>query len=271
MLSKILRLLYAYSKHRVMASAYVEPLRRRKRRKNIFKKHSPIINSLLSDGIYVIPDYLSEEQCDEACLELSDVFATKNQFVQSKDDKRVFGVECYVEAAAWLKNDTLLSEIAEYLNGEPSEAFFVLGGSLKAGKNGSSGGGWHRDAYYSQVKGMIYLTDVTLNTGPFEYVKGSHKLSSVIRQHRNENIKLLQDRYSDAEAQTIIENDRRQKHKVVGRRGTLVLFNSTGLHRGSPILEGQRLTLTSYIFPIRLRTSNIINNFKPVAGFRSSS
>ena len=269
MLSKISKLLYAYAKHRVLASSYIEPLRRRKRRKIIFNKHSAIINPLMNDGIYVIPDYLTEEQCNKACVELSEVFATKNQFVQSNDDKRVFGVECYVEVAAWLKNDTFLSDIAEYVNGEPSEAFFVLGGSLEAGNNGSSGGGWHRDAYHSQIKGMIYLTDVTVNNGPFEYVKGSHKLSSIIRQHRNENIELLQDRFSDADALTIIQKD--SNHKVVGRRGTLVLFNSTGLHRGAPISDGLRLSLTSYIYPTRLRKSSMISNFEPVAGFRSSS
>ena len=37
----------------------------------------------------------------------------------------------------------------------------------------NSGGDWHRDGDVSQMKAMIYLSDVTENKGPFTFIRDS--------------------------------------------------------------------------------------------------
>ena len=36
---------------------------------------------------------------------------------------------------------------------------------------------WHVDTYHNTNKAWIYLTDVNLNNGPFNYIEGSNKFS----------------------------------------------------------------------------------------------
>ena len=39
------------------------------------------------------------------------------------------------------------------------------------------------------------------------------------------------------------------KQKIFkAKKGTCIVFNSTGLHRGLPLTNGERVTLTAYIF-----------------------
>ena len=42
--------------------------------------------------------------------------------------------------------------------------------------NEGSGGGWHKDAYYTQFKSILYLTDVNNENGPFELIRNSNKI-----------------------------------------------------------------------------------------------
>ena len=39
---------------------------------------------------------------------------------------------------------------------------------------------------------------------------------------------------------------------VIGRRGSLVLIDSRGLHRGRPLRSGERMAVTRYYFPRRI-------------------
>lgn len=263
---KFQTIFFRYFKHKFITSKFFEPFRRLKRRAIIKKKYQAVIDELSNYGIHVIPNYLSGDQCDAACKQLRDALKRRRDFIHQNDDDRLFGVEHCIDEASFLKNDRFLADISEYVNGEPSETFFVLGGLLEAGGQGSSGGGWHRDAYFTQVKGMIYLTDVTPENGAFEYVLGSHKLRSIIQQHRAKDTSILQTRFADNDADEFLKRNNYVAKKITGAKGTLVIFNSTGLHRGTPILDGFRLSLTAYIFPSRLKNQGIIDKFYPVLG-----
>jgi hypothetical protein len=255
-----------YLKHKILSSDIVSIFRRIKRRSALKKKYFLIYNALHKEGFYILENYLNASECYEAKEQLHRVFRTRKDLIQKKEDMRLFGVEYSVEAASWLKNDILMSELAEIVNGEPSNSFFVLGGYLKAGNNGSSGGGWHRDAFVSQLKGMVYLDEVTEENGPFEYVPGSQAFDAVFKLSGRKDFHFLKDRFSDEEMDSILKNMKLTTKKITGQMGTLVIFNSTGLHRGSPIQDGERNTLTSYIFPSRLSGSLLEKQFQPLLG-----
>ena len=89
--------------------------------------------------------------------------------------------------------------------------------------------GWHGDGWYDQtlvsgipreVKLGVYLTDVT--SGAFKYIKGSHG------RQAPRNVRPAE--VADAPPEQILE--------VLGKAGTAILFDTSGIHRQSiPILE----------------------------------
>lgn len=101
--------------------------------------------------------------------------------------------------------------------------------------------GWHGDAWYDQnivrdlqreVKLAMYLTDV--RSGAFTYIKGTHGKMHP-RMIGDEEVA----RYPAA-----------QVEKVTGPAGTVILFDTSGIHRQAvPILEPRRAIFLNYHDP----------------------
>jgi hypothetical protein len=101
--------------------------------------------------------------------------------------------------------------------------------------------GWHGDKWYDQtrvqtipreVKLALYLTDV--RSGAFCYVKGTHQKIHP-RPYRTEEVRQLPG------AQVV---------EVTGRAGTVVLFDTSGIHRQAmPILEPRHAVFLNYHDP----------------------
>ncbi len=83
------------------------------------------------------------------------------------------------------------------------------------------------------IKFYFYLTDVTSATGPHCYIRGTHAYMPE---------KLWKDgRILDREIdQEIKEED---KVEIVGSKGSIIAVDTRGLHKGKPLLEGERLIL----------------------------
>jgi len=83
------------------------------------------------------------------------------------------------------------------------------------------------------LKLFVYLTDVDASTGPHVYVRGSHreKPAAFYRDRR----------FSDDEvAAAFPAADIRE---LCGPAGTVILADTSGLHKGKPLIRGQRLVL----------------------------
>jgi hypothetical protein len=100
--------------------------------------------------------------------------------------------------------------------------------------------GWHGDAWYEQigteipreVKLAMYLTDV--RSGAFNYVKGSHR-----KQHPRS--------IRNSEIENIPPS---QIAKAIGEAGTVILFDTSGIHRqGVPMLEPREAIFYNYHDP----------------------
>jgi hypothetical protein len=89
---------------------------------------------------------------------------------------------------------------------------------------------WHRDTEGGpkQLRAMCYLSDVTIENGPLCYVPGSHKSE-------------VYGRFTDAEFEDIYPRDLWQTY--TGPRGTVILFDTVGFHRGLPNVSGRREAL----------------------------
>lgn len=231
------------------------------------KLHISLIRTLDKQGFIILDNYLSREQCNHAVAELKASFEKFPNYVRASEDLRIFGVENIIPAALKLASEPLFKFLAGHVNAERSDCAFTLGGWLRAGKGGSSGNGWHRDAFFNQFKAMLYLTDVSEKNGPFELLPGTHRLASVLNATLAGGMGYMQDRISDEEVMHLERVLKKPRRSVTGAAGTLVLFNSSVIHRGKPIEEGERLALTNYYFPLSYDINSILEKFRPVLTF----
>jgi hypothetical protein len=200
-------------------------------------------------GIVIVPGFWSAERCAAARAELSRLEQAYPEHIHRRSDRRLFGVN---------RASALLREFAEHpelvalsraFYGVEQGSCLTLGAYLPfvAGNLGS-GEGWHRDSLAPQFKSILYLTDVSLEHGPFELVPGSHQPLRMVRDivfaQLGSRVRL-----SEGEVEAICE--RHYPEGVVtatGSAGTLVLANSSAIHRGRPIATGERMALTNYYY-----------------------
>jgi hypothetical protein len=101
------------------------------------------------------------------------------------------------------------------------------------------------------LKLFVYLTDVGPDTGPHVYVRGSHRfLPAELRADR---------RFGDDEVLRHYGHDR--VASVTGPRGTMFLADTRGLHKGTPVIRGERLVFqleyTSSLFGAPAPTADL--------------
>ena len=223
-----------------------------------------IYEAIKKNGFYIIDNYLDEFQCRQLVKDINKAIYDYSIYVQSKSDKRLFGIEHASKLCHNFHSDNLFKEISNLVNGENTYCAFTLAGKLGEIKGGSSGGMWHRDAFFCQFKSMIYLSKVDDQNGPFEILPGSHNLMDLIGQIKYANLKYNQYRLSEKEVKKIEHHTGKKRKTIKGNPGTLILFNSSTIHRGSPIINGERYTLTNYYYPTTRSLNSLQEQFFPV-------
>lgn len=94
--------------------------------------------------------------------------------------------------------------------------------------------GFHVDSYGKQLKGFVYLTDVSsLDDGPYTYVKGSH-VGSAFRRINKHISSVLPNK---TESPVVPLGD---IIPVLAPKGALVISDQGGVHRGFPQAEGHQ-------------------------------
>lgn len=100
---------------------------------------------------------------------------------------------------------------------------------------------WHRDPNDLRMfKMFIYLSDVDATAGPFRYVRKSNKYNAHWELHKNviPNTRRL----TDSEEHDIPEQE---ILTCVGKAGTVIFADTTGLHRGGYATEKERIMFTA--------------------------
>ena len=140
-----------------------------------------------------------------------------------------------------LKNETTLFGFLEY----------------KDGISNGSGGGWHIDSWIFQPKAMVYLSDVSTENGPFQYIEGSHRFFVQLYIFLNYKLR-KRTRITDTLVNKVLNRfPNCRLIEFTGNKGKTILFDPRGIHRGKPILAGKRLALTNYYIPKFYPTTSI--------------
>ena len=104
----------------------------------------------------------------------------------------------------------------------------------------------------------MYLNDVHTKNGPFQLLIKSNKIVKSILISLRLKKGYPDTRFSEQDLKVLCN----EKIKpLTGKAGTLILFDGSLIHRGTPILEGKRYALTNYYFP-KSDFQNLIEKFK---------
>lgn len=210
---------------------------------------SPHLKELRENGITILPDFLSEEECQFHIGEINNLIDKKKISWQDtlKSDFRIYGYENLVYKALELfsKADPIYGS---YIDFKTNNSFLMANKVCFEKDNLGSGGGWHRDSLNRrQLKFMIYLCDVDAENGPFEYVPKTHKLKSKLNTNHFLNRRV---RYTNDEID--IYKKTLPSKLFTAKKGTCIIFDSSGLHRGTPLKKGVRYAITKYMFDSKI-------------------
>lgn len=106
---------------------------------------------------------------------------------------------------------------------------------------------WHFDMDHVRwIKYFFYITDVNTNSGPHCFVEGTHKPGKIPKE-------LLKRGYARVTDEEIAETYPKEKVKeFVGKKGTLIIEDTIGLHKGKHVIDGSRLlfqlTFSDHLF-----------------------
>jgi len=217
------------------------------------------------NGVCIIEDFWDAEKCKMSRDEVDRVIEAYPEYVHSsaRADRRVFGANHASDLIETFSSHAMLGEIATAYNEEPTRTAFTLAAKMPTTEgNLGSGEGWHRDAFFRQFKAILYLSDVKDDNGPFQYIHDSHRPKQVLRDIWSGRLRYMQSRLSDEEVERILYNSPERLNTYTAKAGTLILVDSSSIHRGMPIRVGTRYALTNYYFPERNIDAAMFEKFK---------
>ncbi len=226
------------------------------------RQESDILAQLEIDGLAVVPDFLPADAC-AALREEIDAARQRDASLVNTDpedcDHRLFAYERVSEAAARFHDDPWLHDLAQLYSGaEIVNAFTMAGVLVHRPINRGSGLGWHRDSFDHQFKAIIYLSDVGEDNGPFQYLCGSSHLSHMLQTIWRDRLGYMQTRLSEEEVERIVARAPEKLRTVTGSAGSLVLADTSAIHRGMPIRAGSRYALTNYYYVSTELTDSVL-------------
>tara|TARA_Y100001958_G_C21177349_1_gene507891 strand:+ start:401 stop:1189 length:789 start_codon:yes stop_codon:yes gene_type:complete len=217
---------------------------------------------LKKKGYCIIENFYTDQECLELIKIIDEKLLDTSKNIledETKSDQRIFFSEKLSKKINQYFENNLIKKIGQFYSKYHIVPGFTLANKVTyKPKNLGSGGGWHKDAYYPQFKSILYLNDVNFENGPFQLLDQSNKLMKSIKI----SIKLKKGypntRFSEEELKNLSNE---KKITLIGKAGTLILFDGSLIHRGSPILNGKRYALTNYYFP-KVDFDNLIQKFK---------
>lgn len=211
-----------------------------------------IVDGLHRNGFFVIHDFISSEQSDNLKSEAYTFLENRRELISIESngsDYRVYNIDKYTPIFNIKKVTDISNKIFKKFSFLPLKDNFVLLGNIKAIENNlGSGGGWHRDSpFMHQFKTIVYLSDVDINSGPFEYIPGTHKYSNILKYSKFLNLSVDSFRFSESQILSLTESKvLPEPVKFLANKGTIIFVNTRGLHRGMPIIDGDRVAITNY-------------------------
>lgn len=203
-----------------------------------------------NQGYLILEKKLNGSLCDKIIKSFEESVSKNNTWLdETGSDTRLFYAQDYIKEIDDILNDELFNSISTKFYGKKiKNKFSLMNRVVPVEGNLGSGGGWHRDSPTThQLKVMIYLSDVKKGNGQFQYLEKSFRKSDIFKsifkynwggKYRYEEKDIL--RYTKDFGSKIID--------IIGDKGTIVIVDTKGIHRGSPIINGKRYAIFNYYY-----------------------
>jgi len=103
---------------------------------------------------------------------------------------------------------------------------------------------WHRDAADIKIlKLFIYLSDVSLESGPFEYICNTHYLGTHSNLNSIKSVGISKLNKGELRLEGLVESRSELNSQIVtavGKAGTIIFCDTSGIHRGGHCLNSPR-------------------------------
>ena len=213
---------------------------------------SDSVECLKKKGYVVMNNYYTDEEIDLFDKEFDLIFSKIKSEVLNKEecskDERIFNAQKYSSfISKRFYNNPFFNKICEEYTGKKPTKKRTLINKLfyEEGKIKNSGAGWHRDNHDCQFKVIMYLTDVNEKNGNFQFITKSSKKYIGFPKPRTRSYNT---RYHDSTVSKILKEKDCELINITGKKGTIILADTTYIHRGNIIKEGKRRAITQYFY-----------------------
>lgn len=220
-----------------------------------------VIDRLNREGLFRVDGFLERDTCLGLVQRFAALESQRPELIAHESngaDARIYGID-RVESSFRLEEETApLDALASCFYRTRKVPHFEMVGHISSRPdNLGSGSGWHRDSpFQHQFKFIIYLGDVTEENGPFQFIERSHYRDTIQNMGRHLGRPVSQHRFADDEIASLqAAGILKPTTTVTGGAGTLLVANVKGLHRGKPLLSGERWALTRYYYRKRIPDS----------------
>ena len=225
----------------------------RRRRHRTDRSVSGTVRSLAADirrdGFVVIEGFMDGTACAALRSRIDELMQNSAEMSEPVADQRAVSAETADDRIDnFLKSDLPLDVAEVFFGNRMVPAYCEAARVLPIPGQQGSGGSWHRDSFFREIKAILYLSDVGEEDGPYEFFPGSERLGDVIAGIWRDGLKFRQNRLADDEADRVIARRGATSISVCGPAGTLILCNTATMHRGRPCRRSPRYSLTSNYF-----------------------
>ncbi len=230
-------------------------------------KKNYLEEKIKKNGYIIINNFISKDSCKEIIQDINKFIKKYPHYISHdliKSDLRINGAENIGKKIYKFKKNSQCLETAETIILEKVSCLFTMANKLIfKKKNLGSGGGWHKDSIYSQFKAILYLNDVNNKNGAFQIInntgdlKGNFKILRILKNN------VFNTRFKNSDVIKITKKLNLKINTLIGSAGTLILVDTSNIHRGSPIITGKRYALTNYYYPKKM-LKVYDNHFKPI-------
>jgi hypothetical protein len=232
-----------------------------------------VMQNLNSRGIHIEPNFMTPEQVAEIRSSITTTLenVTSEQWDQVRrgvalkenrfgvsigdawnfwidkegSDRRISHAEHLHPVIHQFAHNDLFRQIGSaYLDKDIVLKFCMVNQTTFQPTNLGSGGGWHRDNNYKRgFKALLYLSDSDENNGCFQYLERS----ASIFHHLLKTPVPDKYQFTHEEVLSMLNSDEHKITSAIGKAGTLVMFDTNGVHRGKPLEPGgSRYAMTNY-------------------------
>ena len=208
------------------------------------------LRSVETKGFAVIEGYLAGEECERLCGEMEQLLVRYEKRVQRNSggaDERLLGIDRVSPGYRAFWESPRLRLLCQSYAGSDRNLGFTMANRIRATPgNLGSGSGWHRDsAQRRRFKAIVYLNDVDSENGPLQYWRGSHRTGNRLVTSLRLRTSWYQNRFDDGSYDRFFETSGGIE-TLAAPRGSLILVDPTGIHRGKPLARGVRYAMTNY-------------------------